>query len=334
MNENREPKISEIEKLIDHFKKTKREHELKEILRRHNIKGPDEALDVIDDYTHEFHNESIIINKIAWHKGIKKKAYHPFKRFAWYFKEKWFVRFGIYWAVSFALFFLVLNAPILINRVNVQENIEPRIITTQEVVGGMSETSAPLDPGEVIPEGSHIIIPKIGVNAPIVFPSTADEATIQTYLQSGVAHYPGTARPGEIGNVFITGHSSNFWWIRGGFNYVFLNLDRLVAGDQAIVYHNGNKYVYTVSQKKVVEPTETSVLAQTDRPILTLMTCTPPGTNWMRLIVTLEQTAPVYVKPRVVTRQVELTETESLVSTDSNSLGAWAKKIWDTILGN
>jgi len=334
MSEKKEPKISDIEKLIDHFKKTNREHELNEVLKRHNIKGPDEIMDVIDDSTHEFHNESIVINKMAWKNGFKNKALHPFKRFSWHFKDKWYVRFGVYWALLFSLFFMVINAPIFINRIAVQEVVLPRTIITQEIVGGATEKSAPLDPGEIVPDGSHIIIPKIGVNAPIVFPKTPDEPTMQRYLQSGVAHYPGTAKPGEVGNTFLTGHSSNFWWVRGGFNYVFLNLDKLNTGDQAIIYHGGNKYVYTVTGKRVVEPTETSVLAQTETPILTLMTCTPPGTNWMRLIVTLEQTAPKYVKPRMVDREIVIEETETLISTDPNNLGAWAKKIWDTFAGN
>ena len=91
---NREPKISEIEKLIDHFKKTEREHELLEVLKHHHIKGPDEVADVIDDTTHEFHKESIIINRMAWREGLKKKTLHPFKRFFWYFRNKWYVQIG------------------------------------------------------------------------------------------------------------------------------------------------------------------------------------------------------------------------------------------------
>ncbi len=330
----REPKISEIEKIIDHFKKTDREHELAEILRRHNIKGPekDEVASVVDNTTHEFHNESIVINKLAWKRGLKKKAFHPFRRIAWYYKNKWFVRFGTYWAISFLLLFFLLNAPIFMNRLTVSEKSEgPEIITTQEVVGGMTEDSAPLSPGEVIPEGSRIKVPKINVDAPIVFSPTADENTIQKHLQRGVVHYPGTAKPGEVGNTFITGHSSNFWWVEGSYNYVFVNLDKLTVGDQAIIYHAGNKYVYSVSSKKVVAPDEVSVLEQTETPILTLMTCTPPGTNWRRLVIKLDQIAPAYIEPRVVTRQIVVEKPKELVSTDSNSLGAWLKSAWDIL---
>jgi hypothetical protein len=42
----------------------------------------------------------------------------------------------------------------------------------------------------------------------------------------------------------------------------------------------------------VVEPTNTSVLEQTQQPRLTLITCTPPGTSWQRLIVQAKQVTP------------------------------------------
>ena len=43
--------------------------------------------------------------------------------------------------------------------------------------------------------------------------------------------------------------------------------------------------MYTVKSRKVVAPTEVSVLDNTEENILTLITCTPPGTAWKRLII-------------------------------------------------
>lgn len=329
---NREPKISEIEKLIEHFRTTEREHELKEILERHHIKDKDEVMDVIDDDTHEFHEEAIIVNKIAWHKGAVKKLKKPFKRIAWLFRNKWYLRFGTYWLLLFLLIFSLLNAPIYAGRIFVGgDESQGRVITYQELQTTPMAQSAPLSPGEKIPAGSQIRIPKLKVSAPIIFSESSDEAVIQKYLTKGVVHYPGTAEPGEVGNSFITGHSSNFWWIKGKYNYIFVNLDKLKAGDQAIIYHNGNKYVYEVASKVVVVPTDVSVLKQTDTPILSLMTCTPPGTNWKRLVVRLNQVSPRYTKPKLVTKTY--TEPSLLPSTDKNSLGAWLKAVWDAITG-
>jgi len=33
-------------------------------------------------------------------------------------------------------------------------------------------------------------------------------------LENGIIRYPGSAKPGENGNSFIFGHSSNFPWIK------------------------------------------------------------------------------------------------------------------------
>lgn len=329
---DREPKISEIEKLIEHFRNSGREHELSDVLKSNDVKGPDEVMDVIEDDTHEFHNESIVVNKLAWHEGIVKKSYHPFKRFAWHFKNTWYVRYGIYWLFSFIFLFSLLNAPIIFSRVSGGGDYQgPQIITTQELVGGNQTKSAPLAAGEVVPKESRIVIPSLNVNSPIIFLTSNSEKSIQDALTKGVVHYYGTAEPGEAGNAFVTGHSSNFWWIQGNYNYIFANLDKLKKGDKVVVYHKGNKYVYTMRDSKIVLPEDTSVLADTESPILTLMTCTPPGTNWKRLIVRLDQTSPKYIKPKIVTKTSVVESTNILPSTDGNSLGGWLKTAWDGI---
>jgi LPXTG-site transpeptidase (sortase) family protein len=329
---NREPKISEIEKLIEHFRSTEREHELLEILQRHNIKEPDEAMKVINDFTHEFNEEAIVVNKIAWREGAIKKIRKPFKRLLWLYRNKWYLRFGFYWTLLFVFIFSLLNTPILLGRISSgKADEESKVLTYQELQQTPMAKSAPLSRGEVVPSGSHLKIPKLKINAPIQFPETNDEAVIQKYLTKGVVHYDGTAEPGEVGNSFITGHSSNFWWIDGKYNYIFVNLDKLKVGDQAIIYHNGNKYVYEVRSRVTVVPTDVSVLKQTETPILSLMTCTPPGTNWKRLVVKLDQISPKYTKPKLVTKTyIE----PSVLPSDSNSMGAWFKSVWDAIIGS
>lgn len=134
-----------------------------------------------------------------------------------------------------------------------------------------------------LPE-NRLIIPKIGVDAPVIW--NANPANILGDLQKGVAHYQGTALPNDrSGNVFITGHSSNYVWDRGQYNRIFANLDKLVAGDVIAVTTGGTEYVYRVKDSVVVRPQQTEVLQQTPAPILSLMTCTPVGTNLRRLVV-------------------------------------------------
>lgn len=328
---NREPKISEIEKLIEHFRKTNRENELLEVLLEHGITS-DEPVVSVDEGTHEFHEEAIVFNEIAKKEGLVVRKHKPLKKYTSKFKEKWYWRYSIYYLVIFFIIIAVLNAPIIFSRLGYKKSENSRVITTQELEKIPMADSAPLDPGEVIPGGSTLIIPKIGVIAPIIYPESRAEKDIQENLVKGLVHYAGTAVPGEVGNTFITGHSSNFWWVKGNYNYIFVNLDKLAVGDQAIIYHNGKKYVYSATEVKIIEPTDVSVLSATDTPTLTLMTCTPPGTNWKRLIVKLAQIAPKYTKPRLVQKQIVI-EPGKLPSTDTQSTGGILLGIWDAIMG-
>jgi len=111
------------------------------------------------------------------------------------------------------------------------------------------------------------------------------EADIQEALKGGVVHYPGTAQAGDSGNVVLTGHSSYFPWDPGRFKDVFALLHEIVIGDDIIVYHDQQKVKYTVYETKVVTPDQVQVLTQEGEERLTLITCTPVGTNLKRLIV-------------------------------------------------
>jgi LPXTG-site transpeptidase (sortase) family protein len=323
---NREPKISEIEKLIKHFRETEREHELLEILEREGIKK-DEPTDIVHEFTSEFNEEGIVLNKIAKKEGLRVHHHRPLGKYKDGFMSKWYYRYSLYYVLIFSGIFLFLNAPIIFTRSQSVDSAKSKIISIQEMQSAKMESSAPLDPGEQVPQISTIVIPKIGITAPVVTAQSNSEADIQASLTRGVVHYPGTANPGEFGNVFVTGHSSNFWWIKGSYNYVFANLDKLAVGDQAKIYYNGNKYVYSVAEVKTVLPSEVSVLSQGENPTLTLMTCTPVGTNWKRLIVKFDQVSPKYTKSKLVTK--EYVGADRLPSIDSNSTGGVLLAIWE-----
>lgn len=147
---------------------------------------------------------------------------------------------------------------------------------------------------EVTPPDNRIIIPRINENIPIVRISSeslvrrdwgAMEAEMQDALKDGVVHYPGTSLPGQDGNSVITGHSSYFPWDPGRFKDVFALLHNVVQGDKIVVFWEQQKYVYEVEEIKVVLPQDIEVLKQTPEDRLTLITCTPVGTNLKRLIV-------------------------------------------------
>lgn len=148
---------------------------------------------------------------------------------------------------------------------------------------------------EITPPGTRIIIPSINTNVPVIdVPEdkliernwTALENDIQNALRSGVVHYPGTPLPGQSGNVVITGHSSYYPWDPGRFKDVFAVLHNLTLGDEIIIFHKQQKYTYQVTESKKVFPYEVDVLNDFNDDRLTLITCTPIGTNLKRLIIT------------------------------------------------
>jgi LPXTG-site transpeptidase (sortase) family protein len=153
------------------------------------------------------------------------------------------------------------------------------------------------------PPDNRLIVPSLDLNVPIVVPPNDAlisedwkklEEQIQEELQRGVVHYPGTARPGQAGNFFVTGHSSYFPWAPGEYKSVFARLHELNVGDEYWVYYNGDKHRYVIQSKKEIKPADVSVLDQpVNKRISTLMTCTPVGTTLRRLIITAQEVDPV-----------------------------------------
>ncbi len=160
----------------------------------------------------------------------------------------------------------------------------------------VSATPIIVDPDATGPVGpeAKIIIPKINVEAPVVYdvPSIS-EGDVQKGLERGVVHYATTPNPGEKGNAVIFGHSSSNILNKGKYKFAFLLLKSLDKEDTFIVQKDGKRYVYKVFNKFVTSPSDLSVLSATDKPaVMTLITCDPPGTSTNRLIIQAEQIFP------------------------------------------
>lgn len=132
-----------------------------------------------------------------------------------------------------------------------------------------------------------ILIPKIGANAAVIANvNAAKEREYLAALKKGVAHAAGTAFPGSGGNVYLFAHSTDYFWNVGSYNAVFYLLYKLEKGDEVNVYFEGKRHIYTVEDKKIVDPHEVQYITRkTDKEILTLQTCWPPGTTLKRLLV-------------------------------------------------
>lgn len=106
-------------------------------------------------------------------------------------------------------------------------------------------------------------------------------------LSKGLVQLPGSALPGERGNVFVSGHSS----LNGLFSLLksapFARLTEIKKGDKIELLASGTKFVYQVVELKSVDPTDLSVIEppDSDGRYISLMTCVPPGLNFKRLIV-------------------------------------------------
>lgn len=137
---------------------------------------------------------------------------------------------------------------------------------------------------------SKIIIPKISTDAPIIWDINFDQ--IHSNLDNGVVQYKESAKPGQYGNVFLVGHSSDYVWSKGKYKTVFSLLPKLIKDDQIFIHYQGDEYIYEVTETKIVAPTDTSILDPSTDARLTLMTCWPIGTSQKRYVVIAKLISP------------------------------------------
>lgn len=142
-------------------------------------------------------------------------------------------------------------------------------------------------------EPDHISIPDREIETPIIY-ITQDENNEEGHqeaLAKGVVHYPGTALPGEYGNPYIFGHSSDYFWKPGDYKQIFKPLiDIPLNTEIRITNHNGELFIYRVIETKIVGPKEVSMLDQYnyERKILTLQTSWPLNTALKRYLAIAE----------------------------------------------
>lgn len=172
---------------------------------------------------------------------------------------------------------------------------------------------------------AKILINNIEVDAPVDFnQQEINETSFQESLRNGVVHYPFTAKPGETGNSVIFGHSSGQVWAPGNYKFIFSKLEHLEPGNKIFVDYMGVRYEYEINGKKVVPPTDVSVLRPTSDNILTLITCYPVGSNAKRLIVTAKQINPI-------PKQAEPENTSEQAKMPSSNLPGNSRSTWQTI---
>jgi sortase A len=125
---------------------------------------------------------------------------------------------------------------------------------------------------EPIIEIGTLAIPKIDVEM------TMYEGIRLTTLDHGPGHWPGSATPGQAGNVVVGGH-------RTSSHRVFRNIDQLESGDEIIFRDDTGEYTYAVDRVEIVDPSALWIIEPTTTPTATLFACHPPGSTAERIVV-------------------------------------------------
>lgn len=126
----------------------------------------------------------------------------------------------------------------------------------------------------------NITIPKLSITDAIVTNSDSD-------LTKHLVQFNSDSVPPKEGNSVIFGHSTlPQLYDPKNYKTIFANAYKLSVGDEIFIERDNIKYIYKIERITVVEPSDTSVLTQdfTDS-YITIITCTPPGTIWKRLVI-------------------------------------------------
>jgi LPXTG-site transpeptidase (sortase) family protein len=124
---------------------------------------------------------------------------------------------------------------------------------------------------------NRLIIPKIGVNAPII-----ESSNEQYGLSLGSWHVPESSSPDRGGNTVLTGH--RFKYLPPN-NVTFYLFHKLKKGDIVTVLWREKDYVYEIEETKIVPASELSIMDQTKEATLTMFTCDPIYSTKNRLVV-------------------------------------------------
>ena len=127
-----------------------------------------------------------------------------------------------------------------------------------------------------------LLIPALGSD----YSKVVVEGVGREDLKRGPGHYPGTAMPGEVGNLVISGHRTTY-------GAPFSRLDELQAGDPVVVETRDSWFVYAVTTHQIVRPDQVEVTfavpgdeaATPTRAVLTMITCNPRYSARQRLVV-------------------------------------------------
>lgn len=157
----------------------------------------------------------------------------------------------------------------------------------REFAQGSSPTDAqdPIVTFKDMPPGKAFAIlriPRLGAD----FARPLLEGVGHETLMSGLGHYPGTAMPGQVGNLALAGHRTTY-------GRPFHDIDTLRTGDVIVVETKPGYDIYRVQRHVIVRPTQVDVVAAVPQepgitpttPWLTMTACHPKFSAEYRYVV-------------------------------------------------
>lgn len=206
--------------------------------------------------------------------------------------------------------------------------------------GNVNSSLNAVDPSitQTVSPEPRLIIPKLNIDVPVAFGISTSE--VNAAMNQGVAQFsiPGAnALPGQVGNLAISGHSAGDIYSSNPYKFIFSGLERLDVGDLIYINYESVRYTYQMTGREVVEPTDVSALIyETNKPMLTLITCTPLGTSRYRLLISAEQISPAYDATNVATPTTP--EEETPATSDDESMPAnepsFFENLWHGLFGS
>jgi phosphatidylglycerol:prolipoprotein diacylglycerol transferase len=162
----------------------------------------------------------------------------------------------------------------------VEQNQEPKIDRPKKLDEIMQRPETPV-------KTNFLRYPRFNVNAPIVYTTLEDlfglrdncnpekepdgcidfnkkrdtsdvNTPVQKKLEQGIVHIAYTPMPGEVGNSYIIGHSSNYAWIKSNYNKIFKPLEKKSeVGDEFFIYdYFGRELKFKVFEVKEIRKDE------------------------------------------------------------------------------
>lgn len=149
--------------------------------------------------------------------------------------------------------------------------VPPTTIPLPQPIIAPADAEAP----EPVVELGRLAIPALDLDRPMY------EGIRLPTFDLGPGHWPGSAAPGQVGNMVIGGHRTEG-------NADFRNIDQLQPGDEMIVTTtDGVSHTYVVEWSEIIDPFAARVINQTPEKTATLFACDPPGSVRQRIVVHL-----------------------------------------------